>query len=95
MKEIHNMYDLPIVPPLVHRGHVRVEELELDEVFHNVEEVHPMTQTHSQTGYGTPMMMMPTFGAEYCNSEVGIGNYDSSTDPLSSYMDASPSTSYT
>ncbi|TYJ98099.1 hypothetical protein E5676_scaffold222G00100 [Cucumis melo var. makuwa] len=32
------MYDLPIVPPPVHRGRVRVEEAELDEVYHNVEE---------------------------------------------------------
>uniref|UniRef100_A0A9I9EKH9 Uncharacterized protein n=1 Tax=Cucumis melo TaxID=3656 RepID=A0A9I9EKH9_CUCME len=45
MEEIHNMYDLPIVPPLAHRGCVRVEEVELDEVYHNVEEVPPMTQT--------------------------------------------------
>ncbi|TYK02837.1 serine/threonine-protein phosphatase 7 long form-like protein [Cucumis melo var. makuwa] len=45
MEEIHNMYDLPIVPPLAHRGCVRVEEVELDEVYHNVEEVPPTTQT--------------------------------------------------
>uniref|UniRef100_A0A9I9DXD3 Uncharacterized protein n=1 Tax=Cucumis melo TaxID=3656 RepID=A0A9I9DXD3_CUCME len=45
MKEIHNMYDLPIVPPLVHRGRVRVEEDELDEVYHNVEEMPHTTQT--------------------------------------------------
>ncbi|KAA0065673.1 GATA zinc finger domain-containing protein 10-like isoform X2 [Cucumis melo var. makuwa] len=31
IEEIHNMYDLPIVPPPVHRGRVRVEEAELDE----------------------------------------------------------------
>uniref|UniRef100_A0A9I9ELB8 Uncharacterized protein n=1 Tax=Cucumis melo TaxID=3656 RepID=A0A9I9ELB8_CUCME len=36
IEEIHNMYDLPIVPPPVHRGRVRVEEAELDEVYHNV-----------------------------------------------------------
>ena len=35
-------HDLPIVPPSVHRGHVRVEEAELDEVYHNMEEVPPM-----------------------------------------------------
>uniref|UniRef100_A0A9I9EFD9 Uncharacterized protein n=1 Tax=Cucumis melo TaxID=3656 RepID=A0A9I9EFD9_CUCME len=34
MDEIYNMYDLPIVPPPVHRGRVRVEEAELDEVYH-------------------------------------------------------------
>ncbi|TYK22189.1 GATA zinc finger domain-containing protein 10-like isoform X2 [Cucumis melo var. makuwa] len=52
MEEIHNIYDLPIVPPPIHRGRVRVEEAELDEVYHKVKEVHPMTQTQSQTGYG-------------------------------------------
>uniref|UniRef100_A0A9I9EIJ3 Uncharacterized protein n=1 Tax=Cucumis melo TaxID=3656 RepID=A0A9I9EIJ3_CUCME len=36
-----SMYDLPIVPPPVHRGRVRVEEAKLDEVYHNVEEVPP------------------------------------------------------
>ena len=45
IEEIHNMYDLPIVPPPIHRGHVRVEEAELDEVYHNVEEMPLMTQT--------------------------------------------------
>ena len=49
IKKIHNMYNLPIVPPPIHRGHVRVEEAKLDEVYHNVDEVHPMTQTQSQT----------------------------------------------
>ena len=52
MEEIHNMYDLPIVPPLVHRECVQVEEVELDEAFHNVEEVPSMTLTQSQIGYG-------------------------------------------
>ncbi|TYK04204.1 mediator of RNA polymerase II transcription subunit 12-like isoform X1 [Cucumis melo var. makuwa] len=41
--EIYNMYDLPIVPPPVHRGRVRVEEAELDEVYHKVEELSPTT----------------------------------------------------
>ncbi|KAA0041612.1 mediator of RNA polymerase II transcription subunit 12-like isoform X1 [Cucumis melo var. makuwa] len=40
------------------------------------------------------MMMMPTFGAGYCDSEVGIGYYDSGVGPSSSYMDVIPSTSY-
>uniref|UniRef100_A0A9I9EJH2 Uncharacterized protein n=1 Tax=Cucumis melo TaxID=3656 RepID=A0A9I9EJH2_CUCME len=40
------------------------------------------------------MTMMPTFGAEYYDSEVGTGYYDSGIDPLSSYMDVSPSTFY-
>ncbi|KAA0049532.1 GATA zinc finger domain-containing protein 10-like isoform X2 [Cucumis melo var. makuwa] len=88
------MYDLPIVPPRVHRGRVRVEEVELDEVYHNVEEVPPTTQTQSQTGYGSPMMMMPTFGAGYCDSEVSTGYYDAGIGPLSSYMDVGPSNSY-
>uniref|UniRef100_A0A9I9EG01 Uncharacterized protein n=1 Tax=Cucumis melo TaxID=3656 RepID=A0A9I9EG01_CUCME len=57
------MYDLPIVPPPVHRGHVRAKEAELNEVYHNVEEVPPTTQTQSQIGYDSPMTMMPTFGA--------------------------------
>ncbi|KAA0032200.1 serine/threonine-protein phosphatase 7 long form-like protein [Cucumis melo var. makuwa] len=34
------------------QGRVRVEEVELDEVYHKVKEVPPMTQTQSQTGYG-------------------------------------------
>uniref|UniRef100_A0A9I9EG94 Uncharacterized protein n=1 Tax=Cucumis melo TaxID=3656 RepID=A0A9I9EG94_CUCME len=88
------MYDLPIVPPPLHRGRVRVEEAELDEVYHNVEEVPPTTQTQSQTGYGSPMTMMPTFGAGYCDSEVGTGYYDAGISPLSSYMDVGPSNSY-
>ncbi|KAA0054576.1 mediator of RNA polymerase II transcription subunit 12-like isoform X1 [Cucumis melo var. makuwa] len=47
MDEVHNMYDLPIVPPTVHRGRVRVEEVELNEVYHNVEELPPTTDTES------------------------------------------------
>ena len=88
------MYDLPIVPQPVHRGRVRVEEAELDEIYHNVEEVSPTTQTQSQTGYGSPMMMMPTFRAEYCDSEVGTRYYDAGVSPSSSYMDVGPSNSY-
>uniref|UniRef100_A0A9I9DDI5 Uncharacterized protein n=1 Tax=Cucumis melo TaxID=3656 RepID=A0A9I9DDI5_CUCME len=86
MEKIHNMYDLPIVPPPVHRGRVRVEETELDEVYHNVEEVPPTTQTQSQTGYGSLMTMMPTFGAGYCDSEFGTGYYDAGVGPSYSYM---------
>uniref|UniRef100_A0A9I9ELA6 Uncharacterized protein n=1 Tax=Cucumis melo TaxID=3656 RepID=A0A9I9ELA6_CUCME len=33
------------IPPPVYRGCVRVEEAELDEVYHNVEEVPPTTQS--------------------------------------------------
>uniref|UniRef100_A0A9I9ELD8 Uncharacterized protein n=1 Tax=Cucumis melo TaxID=3656 RepID=A0A9I9ELD8_CUCME len=29
-----------------------------------------MTQTQSQTDYGSSMMMIPTFGAGYCDSKV-------------------------
>ncbi|TYK11193.1 mediator of RNA polymerase II transcription subunit 12-like isoform X1 [Cucumis melo var. makuwa] len=94
MEEIHNMYDLSIVPPPVHRGRVRVEEAELDEVYHNVEEVPPTTQTQSQTGYGSPMTMMPTFGAGYYDSEVGTGYYDAGISPSSLYMDVGPSNFY-
>ena len=79
------MYDLPIVPPPVHMVCVLVEEAELDEVFHSLEEVSPMTYIQSQIGYGAPMMMMPTFGAGYCDYEVG---------PSSSYMDVGLSTFY-
>ncbi|KAA0026041.1 GATA zinc finger domain-containing protein 10-like isoform X2 [Cucumis melo var. makuwa] len=88
------MYNLRDVPPLVHKGRVQVEEAELDEVYHNVEEVLLTTQTQSQTGYGSPMTMMPTFGAGYCDSEVGIGYYDAGIGPSSSYMVVGPSTSY-
>ncbi|TYK16354.1 GATA zinc finger domain-containing protein 10-like isoform X2 [Cucumis melo var. makuwa] len=88
------MYDLPIVPQPVHRGRVRVEEAELDEVYHNVEEVPPTTQTQSQTGYGRPMTMMPTFGAGYCDSEVDTGYYDVGVGSSSSYMNVGPSASY-
>ncbi|KGN45851.1 hypothetical protein Csa_004894 [Cucumis sativus] len=42
MEEIHY-----IVPPSVRRGHVRVEEVELDEIYHNLKELHPMIQTQS------------------------------------------------
>ena len=88
------MYDVPIVPPPVNMGRVRVEEPELDEVYHNVEEVPPVTQTQSQTGYGSPMMMMPAFRVGYCDFKVGIGYYDLGVSPSSSYMDVGPSTSY-
>ena len=84
MDEVHNMYDLPIVPPTVHRGRVRVEEAELNEVYHNVEEVPPTTQTQSQTRYGISMTMMPIFGAGYYDSKVGTGYYDSEVGPSSS-----------
>ena len=66
------MYDLPIVSPLVHRGRVWVKEAELDKVYHNVEEVPHMTET----GYGSPMMMMQTFETGYGDSEVGTWYYD-------------------
>uniref|UniRef100_A0A9I9CFR1 Uncharacterized protein n=1 Tax=Cucumis melo TaxID=3656 RepID=A0A9I9CFR1_CUCME len=36
MEEIHNMYNVSIVPLPVHRARVQVEEAELDEVYHNV-----------------------------------------------------------
>ncbi|KAA0025972.1 mediator of RNA polymerase II transcription subunit 12-like isoform X1 [Cucumis melo var. makuwa] len=94
MEEIHNMYHLPIVPPQIHRGRVQVEEAELDEVYHNVEEMTPTTQKQNQTGYGSPMIMMPTFGVGYCDFEVNTEYYDSGVGPSSSYMDVGPSTSY-
>ncbi|KAA0066290.1 gag protease polyprotein [Cucumis melo var. makuwa] len=48
MKEIHYMYTIYLLyNPLVHKGSVPVEEVERDEVYHNVEEVPPMTQTQS------------------------------------------------
>ncbi|TYK18868.1 GATA zinc finger domain-containing protein 10-like isoform X2 [Cucumis melo var. makuwa] len=94
MEEIHNTYDLPIVPPPVHKGCVRVEEVELDEVYRNVEEVPPTTQTQSQTGCGSLTMMMSTFGSRYCDSEVGTRYYNLGVGPSSSYMDVGPSTSY-
>ncbi|KAA0040602.1 mediator of RNA polymerase II transcription subunit 12-like isoform X1 [Cucumis melo var. makuwa] len=65
MEEIHNMYNVSIVPLPVHRARVRVEEAELDEVYHNVEEVPHTTQTQSQTSYGSLMTMMPTFGVGF------------------------------
>ncbi|KAA0064193.1 GATA zinc finger domain-containing protein 10-like isoform X2 [Cucumis melo var. makuwa] len=40
------------------------------------------------------MTMMPTFGAGYCDFEVGTGYCDAGIGPLSSYMDVGPSTSY-
>ena len=44
------MYDLSIIPPPVHREGVWVEKAKLDEVYHNVEEVPPMTQAQSLIG---------------------------------------------
>uniref|UniRef100_A0A9I9EJU6 Uncharacterized protein n=1 Tax=Cucumis melo TaxID=3656 RepID=A0A9I9EJU6_CUCME len=40
------------------------------------------------------MMMMPTFGVGYCDSEADTGYYDSRIGPSSSYMDVDLSTSY-
>ena len=71
-----------------------MEEVELDEVFHNVKEVPPMIQTQIQNGYNSLMIMLPTFGAGYCDSKVGTRYYDSGVDLSSSYMNANPSTSY-
>ena len=88
------MYDLPIVPSPIHRGCVQVEEVELDEVSHNVEEVPPMTQTQSQTSYDSSMMMMSTFGAGYCDFEASTRYYDLGFNPSSSYMNIGPSTSF-
>uniref|UniRef100_A0A9I9DN57 Uncharacterized protein n=1 Tax=Cucumis melo TaxID=3656 RepID=A0A9I9DN57_CUCME len=43
--------------------------------------VPPMTQTQSQTGYGSSMTMMPTFVAGYCDSEIDTGYYDAGVGP--------------
>lgn len=47
----------------IHREHFRVEEVELDEVDLNVEEMCPITQSHSQTDYGSSTMMTSVFGS--------------------------------
>jgi len=80
MEELHYMYDIPTAPPPVprHRGRARAEEDDFDAVDHNVEELPPtQTQTQSQTGYASPMMMQRAFGSGY---------YDSEAEPSSSYM---------
>ncbi|KAA0054649.1 GATA zinc finger domain-containing protein 10-like isoform X2 [Cucumis melo var. makuwa] len=53
-----------------------------------------MTQTQSQIGYGSLMMMMSTFGSGYCDPKVSIRYYDSGINPSSSYIDADSTTSY-
>ena len=69
-----------------------MKEAELNEVYHNVEEV--STQTQSQTGYGSLIMMIRTIGVGYCDSEVGTRYYDSRLVHRSLYIDASSSNSY-
>ncbi|KAL4025619.1 GATA zinc finger domain-containing protein 10-like isoform X2 [Cucumis melo var. makuwa] len=66
------MYDVPIVPAPVQRRRTLVQKLdELEEVDQNVEEVPPITQTQSETGYVSPMMMMSAFGTRYYYPGVG------------------------
>ncbi|KAA0047564.1 GATA zinc finger domain-containing protein 10-like isoform X2 [Cucumis melo var. makuwa] len=102
------MYDVPIVSAPVQRRHALVQELdELEEVDQHVEEVPLVTQTQSETGYVSPVMMMSTFGMGYYDPEVGqsldFGTryYNSEADPSSSnfgqeYYDlgTNPSSSY-
>ncbi|KAA0032526.1 GATA zinc finger domain-containing protein 10-like isoform X2 [Cucumis melo var. makuwa] len=45
-------------------------------------------------GYGSPIMMMPTFGAKFSDSEIDIGYYELGVGPSFSCMDVGLSTSY-
>ena len=101
------MYDVPIVSAPVQRRHALVQELDELEVDQHVEEVSLVTQTQSETGHVSPVMMMSTFGTGYYDPEVGqsldfeTGYYNSEADPSSSnfgqeYYDlgTNPSSSY-
>ncbi|TYK29179.1 GATA zinc finger domain-containing protein 10-like isoform X2 [Cucumis melo var. makuwa] len=76
MENIHYIDDVPIVPIPVQRRHALVQELD------ELEEVPYVTQTQSETGYVSPMMMMPTFETRYYDlgvgqsSNFGIGYYN-------------------
>lgn len=71
----------------VHREHFRVEEVELDEVDLNVEEMCPITQSHSQTDYGSFTIMTLAFSSEYYDSRVGQLSLYIHVDPLTSVME--------
>ncbi|TYK01600.1 GATA zinc finger domain-containing protein 10-like isoform X2 [Cucumis melo var. makuwa] len=65
------MYGVPIILAPVQRRRALVQELdELEEVDQHVEEVPPVTQTQSETGYVSPVMMMLAFGTGYYDSGV-------------------------
>ncbi|KAL0537388.1 hypothetical protein IC582_026366 [Cucumis melo] len=74
MENIHYMYDVPIVLAPVQKRRPLVQEPDqLEEANQHGEEVPPMTQTQTQSehSYVCPVMMMPTFGTTYYDSEVG------------------------
>ena len=96
MDNNHFMYNVLIVPTLVQRRRVRVQEPDqFEEVDQHVEELPPMTQTQSKHGYISPVMMMPTFGMTYygynseaspSSSNIGQQYYELGSDPSSSCM---------
>lgn len=73
MKNIYYMYNVPTVLARVQRRGAQVQETgELKKVDQHMEEVSLVTQTHSEIGYVSSMMMMVlVFGTRHYNSEVG------------------------
>ena len=66
------MYVVPIIPALVQRRCAREQEPDqMEEVDQHVEEVPPVTQTQSEHGYISPIMMMSAFGTTYYDSGFG------------------------
>ncbi|XP_050937121.1 uncharacterized protein LOC127148153 [Cucumis melo] len=66
------MYDVPIVHAPIQRRRSLVQESDqLEEVDQHVEEVPPVTQTQSEHGYVSPVMMMRAFETTYYDSGVG------------------------
>ncbi|TYK18882.1 GATA zinc finger domain-containing protein 10-like isoform X2 [Cucumis melo var. makuwa] len=88
------MYDVSIVHAPIQRRRSLVQESDqLEEVDQHVEEVPPVTQTQSEHGYVSPVMMMRAFETTYYNSEAGpsSSNFrqqycDLGSDSSSSYM---------
>ncbi|TYK09656.1 GATA zinc finger domain-containing protein 10-like isoform X2 [Cucumis melo var. makuwa] len=76
------MYDVSIVPAPIQRRRALVQEPdELEKVDQHVEEVALVTQTQSDTGYVSLVMMMSVFRTGYYDSGV-----DQSSDFKTQYM---------
>uniref|UniRef100_A0A9I9DPC2 Uncharacterized protein n=1 Tax=Cucumis melo TaxID=3656 RepID=A0A9I9DPC2_CUCME len=91
IENIHYMYDVPIVHAPIQRRRSLVQESD------QLEEVPPVTQTQSEHGYVSPVMMIvgqsSDFGTGYYNSKAGSSSSnfrqqycDLGSDSSSSYM---------
>uniref|UniRef100_A0A9I9CKH0 Mediator of RNA polymerase II transcription subunit 12-like n=1 Tax=Cucumis melo TaxID=3656 RepID=A0A9I9CKH0_CUCME len=85
----NNIMRLYITRPGATVGHLRSNNIRLRDVADDPQQALDICNNNE-----SPMTMMPTFGAGYCDSEVGTGYYDAGVGPTSSYMDVGLLTSY-